>query len=267
MPMPLHRAACTAFIAALSAGALLGQSTRAFAQGAPPITASAEQKEEAQTRFLRGRDLFAKRKYRDALAQFRASLDVVASPNAHLFVARTLVKTGDLAAAFAEFRATETEAKQLAADDARYEKTAEAAAAEYESLEPRIALLTVNVLHANELTTLRAGAATPAKPPFGMPIPLPPGSIDIVVTKPGHENAHQTLQLEAGEKRAIDIDAGDDSSAAASAPSDREAVCPPSRLEASRPFAPTHGSPGAWASPGSPRSPRSARCRTARTRT
>src|ERR1700744_5476021 len=91
LPRPVARAgACAALLASA------GFSVAARADGVLPAQASPVQREQAQSRFVRGKDLLARNRYDDALAEFRASLDIVSSPNTRLEIARCLVATGKL---------------------------------------------------------------------------------------------------------------------------------------------------------------------------
>src|ERR1700730_10725219 len=88
---------------------VLLQGTPARADGVTPATATPVQREQAQARFLRGKELMGKRRYEEALAELRASREIVASPNARLEVARCLLAMGNAVAAYAEFGRTAIE--------------------------------------------------------------------------------------------------------------------------------------------------------------
>jgi hypothetical protein len=66
----------------------------AHAEGVPVEQATKEQKEAAQTAYLAGREAYDGRQFVDALAAFRESYGVVASPNTHLMIAHTLRELG-----------------------------------------------------------------------------------------------------------------------------------------------------------------------------
>src|SRR4051795_6654334 len=75
----------------------------AAAGGVEPTVATELQKTDAQKRFDRGRELSSAQNFQAALVEFRASFDIVASPNTHFAMARTLVSLGQLADAYIEF--------------------------------------------------------------------------------------------------------------------------------------------------------------------
>ena len=105
----------------------LATASPALADGVLPAEASPVQREQAQSRFQRGKDLMTKQSYDQALAEFRASHDIVASPNTRLEIARCLVAMGKLVAAYAEFGRTSIEAKELLGEDKRYQRANDSA--------------------------------------------------------------------------------------------------------------------------------------------
>src|SRR5207253_10712811 len=124
----------------------------ARADGVPPAAATPLQREQAQSRFARGKDLMDKGQYQDALVEFRASHDIVSSPNTRLEMARDLRAAGQLVAAYAELGRTAIEATELAAEDIRYRRAYEAASSERAELEPLLAFLSLTVAHATDET-------------------------------------------------------------------------------------------------------------------
>src|SRR5258708_4041091 len=102
--------------------ALLLAQTSAQADAVLPAAATPVQREQAQARFLRGKDLMTRRQYEDALAEFRASHEIVASPNTRLQTARCLLAMGRLIAAYAELGRAAVEAKELTSQDHRYQR-------------------------------------------------------------------------------------------------------------------------------------------------
>src|SRR4051794_12153413 len=115
---------------ALAIGVVASAAGNASAAGVAPAKATPVQREQAQSRFLKGRDLYNAKKYDAALVELTASLDIVASPNTRLYVGRCLRDMGRLVAAYAELGRTAVEAKELRGEDARYEKAAESATEE-----------------------------------------------------------------------------------------------------------------------------------------
>jgi hypothetical protein len=180
----------------------------ARAAGVDPSNATAVQREQAQQKFFRGKALLAQKKYDDAANELRASLEIVASPNSRLLLARCLREQGHLVEAYVEFGRAVVEAKELARADARYAKAGESAAEDRAALEPKLAFVTLAVSHAADDTKLRVGSEELRRAAWSEPVPVMPGATDIVVESPGRAPVKQTVTLAAGEKKSIAIDAG-----------------------------------------------------------
>src|ERR1019366_1023365 len=117
---------------------VLAQASPARADGVLPAAATAVQREQAQSRFVRGKDLMARQSYDAALVEFRASHDIVSSPNTRLELARCLLAMGKLVDAYAELGRTAIEAKELRAEDNRYQRAYEAASSERAQLQQKL---------------------------------------------------------------------------------------------------------------------------------
>lgn len=196
---------CAAALAAvLSLSAL---PTEALAAGVAPGAATPVQREQAQSRFLRGRTLYAAKKYDDAYKEFAASLDIVASPNTRLYAGRCLRETGHLVQAYVELGRTEVEAKELTRDDPRYERTGAAAAEERNQLASRLGFVDLRVTNAEPETTVTVGGDDVKRGGWDEPIPAVPGSVDVVVRTPGREPVTRTVTVSAGKNASVAVDA------------------------------------------------------------
>ena len=103
--------------AALLLLASLSAMRAAHAAAADPVNATPVQREQAQARFMRGKLFFDAKKYSEALTEFRASLDIVASPNTRLALARCFREMGKLVEAYVELGRASVEGKELAGHD------------------------------------------------------------------------------------------------------------------------------------------------------
>ena len=148
-PIVLLRLSVAAFV--------VGSVTPAWADGVLPPEATPVQREQAQARFLRGKDLMARKNYGEALVEFQASHDIVASPNARLEIARCLLATGKLVAAYAEYGRTGVEAKELAAQDKRYQLAYDSATAERADLQPKLGFVTLTIQNPSDSTRVIVG--------------------------------------------------------------------------------------------------------------
>lgn len=196
-----------ALMAISLAGMLAAFAIDAHADGVPPDQATAVQREQAQSRFLRGRDLLGKKKYEDALVEFRASHDIVSSPNARLEIARCLREMGKLVAAYAELGRTAIEAKEMLAQDNRYQRAYDSATAERAEIEPQLGFVTLTIPNATDETKVTIGGEEIRRAAWSEPAPVAPSDSEIVVTTPGHTPVKRTVSLAAGQKQALTIDA------------------------------------------------------------
>lgn len=185
----------------------LGSVTSAHAGGVEPAKATPVQREQAQARFLKGRDLYNAKKYDAALAELSGSLDIVASPNTRLYVARCLRDMGRVVAAYAELGRTSVEAKELLRDDNRYEKAAQAATDERATLGKKLGFLDVRVAHAAPNTTLKVGNDEVRRGGWEEPIPVLPGTAVVIVETPSHAPIRQEIQIAVGQHQSVAIDA------------------------------------------------------------
>lgn len=180
----------------------------ALAAGVDPASATAVQREQAQTLFLKGKDFFDRNDFAHALEDFRASLDIVASPNARLYVARTLREMGRLVEAYAEYGRTAAEAKEHEREDGRYGKAATAALAERAAIAPQIAFVDLHISNPNDQTTVNVAGSDILRAGWSEPVPVKPGPVEVEVTTPGVVHVHKTVTVRAGQKSTITVDAG-----------------------------------------------------------
>lgn len=180
----------------------------AWADGVAPATATPEQKKQATDKFTVGKEAFEAKNWEKAVTELRASLDIVNSPNARLELARALKESGALGDAWTEYGRVIDDATQLAASEARYSKTADAATAERTEVESRITFVTVTVLHAAEGTVLKVGGRTVPADKWTAPVIATPGAIDVILTDPaGKELARATVNGQAGSQVSATVDA------------------------------------------------------------
>lgn len=178
----------------------------AQAQGAPPPAASEANTKKAVELFKKGQGLYKANKLAEALPVFRESYSLVASPNSQIYIARCLAGTGDPVAGYLEFEAliADVDARQ----DPKYQPTRDAAVQERDELAAKIALVTVTVANATPNTRVSIGLKDIPREQWGKPIPVQPGPVEVSLSRPPGQPQSQTMELTAGQKRAIDLDAG-----------------------------------------------------------
>jgi hypothetical protein len=192
----------------------------ARADGVLPDVATPVQREQAQSRFAKGRDLLNKKQYDDALVEFRASHDIVASPNTRLEIARCLRTAGKLVAAYAELGRTSIEAKELLGQDNRYQRAYDAAIAERKEIEPQLGFVTLTVQNATDDTTVTVGGEEIKRAAWSEPIPVTPADSEIVVSSTGHAPVKTSVNVAAGQRQALTIDALSGDATTPTAPTD-----------------------------------------------
>lgn len=192
---------------AIALGVTLSTGETAHAAGVEPAKASPVQREQAQSRFVKGRELYNARKYDAALIELNASLDIVASPNTRLYVGRCLRDMGRMVAAYVELGRAAVEAKELQHDDARYEKTGVAAAEERARLEPKLGFAQIHVVRHGPGTVLKVQGDEVRRGGWSEPVPIKPGTAVVVVETPGHAPVTKEIIVGAGERVALEIDA------------------------------------------------------------
>lgn len=203
--------------------------------GVTPGHATPVQREQAQSRFAKGKALYAAGKYAAALTEFSGSLDLVVSPNTRLYVARCLRELGKTVPAYVEFGRAAVEAREQTRDDPRYEKTAESASEERARLQPKLGFVNVTVEHPSDATTLDVAHDEIRRGGWSEPIPVLPGTTEVVVATPGSTPITRVVSVGAGETKAVAIDAGGAPATVAAAP--REEPAPPPPPRSLRPYA------------------------------
>ncbi len=108
---------------------------------APPEREEAD----AATIFAEGRQRYDEGRFEQALVAFRRVLDVAPSPNARLYVGRSLRRLGRLAEAYNELRRAAQDANRRAATEPRYQVTRESAREEAATLVGSVAFVSLVV--------------------------------------------------------------------------------------------------------------------------
>jgi len=151
----------------------------------------------AQQRFDRGFELFDRHDYATAITEFRASLELAASPNTRLYVGLCLLQTGALAEAHAELQRTFTEARDRAVSDPRYTNARNIAERELNAVRPRLGRLVVRADGAPAGAVLRAGSLEIIPAMLGIPLYFDPGEITLTGDAPERAPFRQTVRLAA----------------------------------------------------------------------
>lgn len=186
----------------------------ARAAGVDPSQATAVQREQAQSKYVRGKKKYDDGDYKGAYEEFSGSLEIVASPNARLYAARALERMGRLVEAYAEYGRTAIEAKEHEHEDGRYAKAGEAAAAERNLLAPKLGFLELTISHANDQTKLLVAGDEIRRAGWSEPIPVMPGSVEIEIDSPNVAPVKTQARVDTGKHVQLSLDAGADAAAA-----------------------------------------------------
>jgi hypothetical protein len=181
----LHRGLLCVALLACARGAIAGDS------GA----AEKDQKVGAQKTFEAGGRLYDGHHYEEALAAFRASYQIVPSPNSHLMIARCLRDLGHDVEAYREYAAV---AKEAAEKGERYESAGHAAADEGAEVRQRIALLTLQVVDPPAGLRVKLGEVAIDVSTLGTAMPVEPGTFVVTADAPNGTAARADVTLAAG---------------------------------------------------------------------
>lgn len=173
----------------------------AVAQPAPSAPAAASQKEA----FAEAQKLFDEKDYAAALPKFEALFAETQSPNARLYVARSLRELGRIPEAYDEMAATVKDATARAAQEAKYEGTRDAAAAELAVLEGRVAHLTIAVADATDGTKVLLNGVEVPTAKLAAPITVVPGPQRIEIVGPDFEPVRREIEVAGGETKTLPI--------------------------------------------------------------
>ncbi len=177
--------------------ALLLCAGAALAAGTPVDLASKEQLEAAQKTYAVADDLFDAKRYKEAITAFRASHDIVASPNSRLMIARSYVELGRITEAWREYQAGLAEAAESATRKKKYAKTRDAIQAEIDDLEQKIARVTVSLENAPPGTKVSVGGVDIRD--WTAPVVVAAGQVEIVATAPGGDERRNSVTTTAGQ--------------------------------------------------------------------
>lgn len=204
MTKRLQGLACAVIGAALLALLIAAPTGLAQAAGVPLAEASDAQKKEAQEAYLEAKKHFDAGRYDEALAGFRASYDVVASPNSHHMLVRTLDALGRTVEAYHEAVRTVTEAEAAAAQDEKYDQTAAAARAKRDALRAKVALLTVVVEGADDDATVTIDGRRLGRAAWGVPQPVLPGARTVRL-EAAAGTAEEQVELASGGEKTVHL--------------------------------------------------------------
>jgi hypothetical protein len=149
----------------------------------------------AQQRFDRGYELFERNDYATAITEFRASIELVPSPNTRLYIGLCLLRMGALAEAYAELQRTFTEARDRALADPRYANARNIAERELTALRPRLGRLVLRADGAPSGASYRVASTEVLPAMLGLPLYFDPGEVTVTAEAPGYVPFRRTVRL------------------------------------------------------------------------
>ena len=149
----------------------------AQAAGVTVEQATAAQKKDAQTAFQKAMTDYEAKRFDKALEGFKASYDIVASPNSHYMIARTLRDLNKLNDAAAEYKGVIDEAGK----DQRYQDTLNSAKGEFDELKAKLAFVVVELNGAPPDATVEVNGKPIDRAKLTEPLIVDPGDITVVV--------------------------------------------------------------------------------------
>jgi hypothetical protein len=190
-------------IALTLVAAVVAVTSPARAQGSP----SSDQEVLAQRHFERGTEAFDAGRHEEALSAFRASFELVSSPNTSLYIARALARLDDIGEAVAAYEAAIRLARLRVEQEPRYQRTEDAARQELSRLEPQVGHVVPEGSVPEGTLIVVAGRNVPPEA-VGLPRPVTPGAITIEVTPPGANAAvREVVDVVARQRVVVDLDA------------------------------------------------------------
>jgi anaphase-promoting complex subunit 3 len=155
--------------------------------------------------FTDGQTLYDDGKYDQAIAKFQKALAASGSPNARLYIARSLAKLGRLAEAYREMKTTVTDSTRMADTEPRYAGTRDAAAAELARLEPKIAKVIIAVADESLAVEVTLSGVPVDKADLGQPVAVMPGEVVVRARAPGKKPVERRQKIAAGDTRTITV--------------------------------------------------------------
>jgi hypothetical protein len=190
----------------LAAMAVLVTPSVALPKGVPVEDASEAQWRGAQKTFLAADELFDAKRYEEAISAYRASWEIVASPNTRLQVARCLRELGRVGEAYEELEGALADAERAAAKEQKYARAAVAARSELGALRSQVALVIVRVESVPEGTVFTVGERRVQLADFARPVAAAAGKIQVVARMPGRGAVVRTLTVAGGGEGSVALD-------------------------------------------------------------
>jgi hypothetical protein len=161
--------------------------------------------DDAQKLFKEAQEHFDGARYEQALELSRKAHTATQSPNARLYVARSLKGLGRFDEAYEEMTLTLDDAAAKADAEPKYIATRDAAAAELALLKQKIGKVIVAIVEPPPGVVVKVNGNAIAPDRIGNPLAVLPGDSIIVVEAEGHERYERTIQIGAGSASTVAV--------------------------------------------------------------
>lgn len=185
---------------AVSSALVMGAPDVARAQPAAP--AAPGDGAAAKARFDKGKSLFAAKNFADALVEFRASYNLIKSPNSHFLIANCLRDLGRLSEAYIEYDRVAAEAKAAGED---YAGALDASIEQRDALAPKIVLVNVTTPPGTSDAMLVVGGIEVTPDLRDKPVAAMPGNIEVTLSASGKAPITQSVTGAAGETKSVTL--------------------------------------------------------------
>ncbi len=177
----------------------------AWAKGVAIGEATGEQKTAAKEPYVQGRAAFDEGRHADALEQFKASYDIVASPNSHHMMAMSMRELGRYAQAYEHFGEVAAEADAASKVDKKYAKAADNAREKRQEIMEQIGFINLTIKRPDGARSLSIGGRPIERSRWSGPIPANPGDNAIVLTLRSGGEVTRSIAVRAGESHDLQI--------------------------------------------------------------
>jgi hypothetical protein len=163
----------------------------------------------ATKKFREAQQKYEQKDYAAALDLARMAHEVSSSPNARLYIARSLRELGRLAEAYEEMSIVLREATERAQSESKYEPTRDAAAAELALLARKVGRVIIALADPPPGTKVELNGAPIDEKRLGEAIAVMPGEVVVKAAASGADPIERKLEIGAGDTKTIALAFGD----------------------------------------------------------
>ncbi|MBI3205660.1 MAG: hypothetical protein HYZ29_29240 [Myxococcales bacterium] len=163
----------------------------------------------ALKKFEEGRKAYDAGKFEEALLAFKGSLELLASPNTRLYIARCYRALGKPASAYTMYRMASKEAQDrlAATGEKRYTATRDSAISEAGELEAKVPRITLALpSDAPDGTEVKLDGEVVPRGGWGVATEIDPGPHEVTATGPRRKPFASKIELAEGQQKRVDVE-------------------------------------------------------------